>query len=268
MYKAIFIDIDGTLRNNNNIISKRTILAIKKVIKKGTLVVLCSGRPRKYVEEISRECNASRYIITSNGGIIYDYEENKIIHKSTIEKQACIELFKLSEQFNTTVIIDTEEMQVANKLEKSNSTIKHLDTNIETYANENNILLCTIKDENFEKMLEIRKKIEKIENVEIKQEIKSLGDNNTSKKESMYYFIGNKETCKGKAIERFCKILTINLKDTVAIGDDFNDISMFKVVGHSVAMANATDEVKKYADEITLSNEDDGVAVFLENLFI
>lgn len=43
---------------------------------------------------------------------------------------------------------------------------------------------------------------------------------------------------------------------------------MFKVVGHSVVMANSTDEVKKYADEITLSNEDDGVAVFLENLFL
>ena len=267
MYKAIFIDIDGTLRDNNNKISERTISAINKVIEKGILVILCSGRPKKYVEAISRECNASRYIITSNGGIIYNYQENKIIHKSTIEKQACIELFKLSEQFNTTVIMDTEEMQVANKLEKSNPTIKHLDTNIETWANENNILLCTIKDENFEKMIEIRKKIEKIENVEIKQEIKSFGDNNTSKKESMYYFIGNKEACKGNAIKAFCEILSIDLKDTVAIGDDFNDISMFKVVGHSVVMANSTDEVKKYADEITLSNEDDGVAVFLENLF-
>lgn len=220
MYKAIFIDIDGTLRDNNNKISERTISAINKVIEKGILVILCSGRPKKYVEAISRECNASRYIITSNGGIIYDYQENKIIHKSTIEKQACIELFKLSEQFNTTVIMDTEEM------------------------------------------------IEKIENVEIKQEIKSFGDNNTSKKESMYYFIGNKEACKGNAIKAFCEILLIDLKDTVAIGDDFNDISMFKVVGHSVVMGNATDEVKKCADEITLSNEDDGVAVFLENLFV
>lgn len=159
-------------------------------------------------------------------------------------------------------------MQVANKLEKCSSSRKILDTDIETFASENNILLCTIKDENFEKMIKIRKRIEKIEKIEIKQTIKSFGDNNTSGKESMYYFIGNTEVCKGNAIKRFCEILTIDLKDTVAIGDDFNDISMFKVVGHSVVMENATDEVKKYADEITLSNEEDGVAVFLERLLI
>ena len=56
----------------------------------------------------------------------------------------------------------------------------------------------------------------------------------------------------------------------VSLGDlkkDFSyDISMFKVVGHSVVMENANNEVKKYADEITMSNERDGVAIFLENL--
>ena len=114
----------------------------------------------------------------------------------------------------------------------------------------------------------VYKKIEEIENVEIKQEIKSLGDNNTSGREEIYFFIGNTELCKGNAIEKICKILEIDLNDTIAIGDDFNDISMFKVVGYSVVMENATDEVKKYADEITLSNEDDGVAVFLEKLLI
>lgn len=189
MYKAIFIDIDGTLRNNNNKISERTILVINKVIEKGILVILCSGRSRKYVEAISKECNASRYIITSNGGIIYDYQENKIILKSPIEKQACIELYKISEQFNTIFIMDTEEMQVSNKLEKYNSSRIILDTSIETFVNQNSILLCTIKDENFEKMIKIRKRIEKIEKIEIKQKIKSFGDNNSSGKESMYYFI-------------------------------------------------------------------------------
>ena len=61
-------------------------------------------------------------------------------------------------------------------------------------------------------------------------------------------------------------MLDIDLKDAVAIGDDYNDISMFKVVGHSVAMENANYDVKQYVDEITLSNEEEGVAVFLEKL--
>ena len=98
------------------------------------------------------------------------------------------------------------------------------------------------------------------------QVLKSFGEHNKTDKESMYYFIGSKEVCKGNAIKHFCASQNIDLKDTVAIGDDFNDISMFEVTGHSVAMGNALDEIKKYADEITLSNDEDGVAKFLEKI--
>ena len=52
----------------------------------------------------------------------------------------------------------------------------------------------------------------------------------------------------------------------IAIGDDFNDISMFEKVGYSVAVDNAHENVKKRVNEITLSNEDNGVAVFLEKM--
>ena len=77
MIKAIFIDIDGTLRDSDRNLSSRTINAVKKVTDKGILVILCSGRPRRYTEQISKECFASKYIITSSGGNIYDYVENK-----------------------------------------------------------------------------------------------------------------------------------------------------------------------------------------------
>ena len=52
MIKAIFIDIDGTLRDSNRNLSERTLETIKEVSEKGILVILCSGRPRKYTEEI------------------------------------------------------------------------------------------------------------------------------------------------------------------------------------------------------------------------
>ena len=56
------------------------------------------------------------------------------------------------------------------------------------------------------------------------------------------------------------------MKDTVAIGDNYNDVSMFEVAGYNVVMGNANEEVKKYANEITTTNDEDGVAVFLEKL--
>jgi len=266
MYKAIFIDIDGTLRNSNKEVTPRTIAAIKKVVEKGILIVLCSGRPKKYTEKISREVGASSYIITSNGGVIYDYNKNEVIHKIIVERQACIELYKLAQKFNTIFTMDIDGMQVTNCKEECYSERIMLDTSIESFISKNDVLLCTIKDQDFDKMKKVRKEIEKIDGIEIKQEIKSFGEHNRKDKESMYYFIGSKEVCKGNAIKHFCTLQNIDLKDTVAIGDDLNDISMFDVVGHSVAMENASEEVKKHVDEIILSNDENGVAIFLEKI--
>lgn len=79
MYKAIFIDIDGTLRNDKGQITNRTKEAIKNVTSKGIYVVICSGRPMHSTIEVSKESNASKYIICSNGAHIYDYKQEKNI---------------------------------------------------------------------------------------------------------------------------------------------------------------------------------------------
>ena len=60
--------------------------------------------------------------------------------------------------------------------------------------------------------------------------------------------------------------LGMKAADTIAFGDMPNDIPMFAWAGHSVAMANAHEELKAVADEVTLSNEEDGIAVVLERL--
>lgn len=266
MYKAIFIDIDGTLRDNKRNISKRTISAIKRVTEKGILVVICSGRPRQYTEDISKECYASRYIITSNGGNIYDYRENKIMYVNSMDKQACLELYEIANQVDARFIMNVGANRVVSKLKYFDGSEVELKTDIKTFINENDIAQCIIADEDFEKIKNLKTAIEKIENVEIKNQHKSLVDRNTPKEGTIYYDIANIDSCKGNAVVKLCHMLDIDLKDAVAIGDDYNDISMFKVVGHSVAMENANYDVKQYVDEITLSNEEEGVAVFLEKL--
>ena len=62
------------------------------------------------------------------------------------------------------------------------------------------------------------------------------------------------------------KYLNIPIENTITIGNDKNDISMFEVAGFSVAVSNASDDIKNLVDYTTLSNDEDGVAVFLETL--
>ena len=266
MYKAIFIDIDGTLVNDNGNISERTIEAIKKVTEKGILVIICTGRPIKHTVGISKACKASNYIITSNGGGIYDYEKNEVLYTNKMDKKAIIELYKIAEKVNARFIMDSIENRVVNKLKNLDGSEIQLKISIEEFVNKNDIIQCVISDTDFDKMKSIKEQIEKVENVEIKNQHKNLIDETAPRKGSAYYDVASIESNKGNAIKEFCKIKNIDLKDVVAIGDSINDISMFEVVGHSVAMGNASDKVKEYADEITESNENDGVAVFLEKL--
>ena len=81
-----------------------------------------------------------------------------------------------------------------------------------------------------------------------------------------YYDVADVNTSKGNAVKMVCKALNIDLKDTISIGDDYNDVSMFEVTGASIAMGNANEEVKKKAKYVTLTNNEEGVALVLENL--
>lgn len=266
MYRAIFIDIDGTLTDNNKNISNRTIEAIKGVTEKGILVILCSGRPRKYTEDISRKCSASKYVITSNGGNIYDYKKSEILYINKMDKAACIELYRIAEKANSRFIMNVGESRVVNRLRYFDGTEIELKTSIEEFVDNNDIMQCVIVDSDFEKIKSLKQQIEKVENVEIKNQHKNLRDENAPRKGNAYYDVANIGSSKGNAIKQFCNILNIDLKDTIAIGDDCNDISMFKTVGYSVVMGNADNKVKEYADEITESNENEGVAIFLEKI--
>ena len=266
MYKAIFIDIDGTLRDDNRYISNRTKLAIKNITSKGTLVVVCSGRPRKYTEDISKECFASKYIITSNGANIYNYETKKDIYVNKMNIDACIELYKIAQDTNVRFIMNVGDNRVVNRLKGFDSSEEELKVNILDFLNNNEVVQCTIADTDFEKIANLKSKIEKIKNVKIKNQHKSLTSKNVSREGTIYYDVANIDVSKGNAIEIFCKKLNIDLKDTIAIGDGYNDISMFNIVGHGVAMGNAKEEIKKSADEVILSNNEDGVAVYLESL--
>ena len=79
--------------------------------------------------------------------------------------------------------------------------------------------------------------------------------------------INNAGVNKGLALETIAERYGIDRKDTIAFGDYDNDIEMLEKAGVGVAMANSTENVLERTALRTESNEDDGVAVFLESYF-
>ena len=266
MYKIIFIDIDGTLRNNKKEISQRCKNVINNLVNKGMIIVLTSGRPNNYTEKISREINASQYIISSNGGNVYDYYNRKNLYTNVMDKKDVLKLYNLAEEAGVRFIMNTDKSRVVTKLKHYDGSEIELKQDIETFVNNNDITQCVISDQDFYKVKKIKEKVVLMDNIEIKYQAKKLIDENEPITESTTIDIANITSSKGNAVKHLCDLLKIDTKDAIAIGDDNNDISMLKTVGYAVAMDNATVGVKEYANEITKSNEEAGAAIFLEKI--
>ena len=264
MYKIIFIDIDGTLRNDRKEITEKTKEAIHKVVEKGIYVVICSGRPGKYVEEISKEALASSYVIGCNGGEIYDYKEKKTIYVNALENEEVITLWHMAEKYDVQLIMISNGKRIVRK-QTDDETDIILEELIENFVINNPVTQCVFSSMELESIQSIKEEIN-LKNLGIVNLSKCLINNELPKEKPFFLDVTCKGTSKGDAIKKLCEYLKINLKDSVALGDSYNDLSMFEVVGHSVAMGNAPEDIKRIVDEVTDTNNEDGVAKFLEKL--
>ena len=247
MYKIIFIDIDGTLRNDKEEITAETKKAIYKITQKGCYVVVCSGRPRNYLEEVSKEALASNYVIGCNGGEIYDYQEKKIIYQNSLSNEEVIDLWNLAEEYDVQLIMNSNSKRITRKRTDSKASIL-LEEPIENFVTNHSVTQCVFSSLNLEPIQNIKKKIENKENIKIINSSKCLINKTLLKEKPFFLDITCKSTSKGIAIEKLCKHLNIDLKESIAIGDSYNDITMFETVGHSVAMGNAPEDIKEMVD--------------------
>ncbi len=249
MYKVIFIDIDGTLKDSNGHISNNTIAEIEKIKNMGIQVILCSGRNKEDAVKYSKQCKASGYVIIFDGAEVWDYENETPLFKLCLTKETVEELERLTKRLKLELIISADNLQ-ADVLNK--------------YA----VLQCRIKLFKPDRIDEIRRSLQELDNIKINELMRKSNvityDSNNA--DQIDFFISNGQANKWKAIEELCKIKGINRKDIIAIGDGSNDIEMLKNAGFGIAMGNATEEVKENADIMIPSNDKEGVAIFLKEL--
>lgn len=266
MYKAVFLDLDGTLLDDEKNISEENKKAIEYVRSKGALVCVCTGRQMDISKKFKEMAGASRYIIYSNGTGIYDCDKNENLFFASIPRAICLELYKLVEKNNIFIRLDTKYGRYINDASYLlNTEIVLEDKESEKFFIDNDVLQITIgcKEEKF--LDKISDCVKRISN-DIKIENKFKNDNVNGKLLWSINII-NVSASKGNAIQGLCKYLKIDTNDVIAIGDDMNDISMIKNVGLGIAMGNSIPSLKDYAKEVTKSNIENGVAEVLLNKF-
>ena len=244
--KIVFLDLDGTLKDENKKISTRSKRILKRLTDIGVQIVLTTGRPLPYTVSLSKQFAVSSYVISSNGAEIYNHTTNKVIYNFKKYELYFVVNSLLNSYTNKT--FDEPGKKVINSLEEIiDETISQII--IESY--------------DIEKMKLFRNEMSKLGTLKISNKSR----NPDPSKQILFYDITNIDVSKGEALKKLCEHLNIDIEKTMAIGDSDNDIEMLKAVDVKVAMENGTENLKKEANHITLSNNEDGVAVILEKLY-
>ena len=252
----IAIDSDGTLRHDDGTISEGTKDVIKKLTSNGHIIVVCTGRPRYHTLEISSKVGIKDYLISSNGTEVYDNINNKIIYSAYLKNDICKKIYEDSLKLDLRVIFVSENTEYATKFIRNDKQVLLTNDNIDLLNND--IKQIMVIDER-EKVKNYRRYVS--DNYKL-----NIMNSSDEDQEEIWFSIISDDASKGMALKKLAEYLNIPIENTIAIGNDKNDIPMFEIAGHSVAMENSSVEVKEKADEITASNNQDGVRVFLEKI--
>ena len=290
MYKFVAIDIDGTLLNSNGELSERTILAVKRVIEKGVRVVLTSGRVTNSVEMIAEKVNADKYLICDNGASIYDVAQNKTIWSREIEKSTVLDLIKTCIENDIYYMVFTDKEIIVKDLRhmalafyKQRHNCKDEATGVTQfkYAGieyieriEKPIRRIVVCDQDRTIYNSIVKKLTKFNDIELmaSPHISNKIIKNSDKTIILSYSYAEilpKNANKWSAItELISRIGGISESEVMAIGDNFNDVSMIENAGLGVAMNNGATVAKEVARVVAPTNDEDGVATVLERYIL
>ncbi|MBR1757433.1 MAG: HAD family phosphatase [Lachnospiraceae bacterium] len=262
--KLIAFDLDGTLLTSDKRLTEENAAALQKAAEAGIEIVPATGRFYKGMPEIIRNLPYVRYVITINGAQVYDVKEDRTVCGSELPWERAVALMERLDTlpviydcyqdgwgWMTQALYDQAEEYAANP--HSLDMILHLRTPVpdlkECLASRQRGVQ---KVQAFFQDMDLRAQMLKILPEEFPDmKVTSSIVNNIE--------VNSQEANKGNALRLLSEHLGIPLSQTMAFGDDLNDIDMLSVAGIGVAMANAYAEVKAVADRLTDDCDHSGV---------
>lgn len=269
-YELLAIDMDGTTLNSQVEVSGENQKAIRKAIDAGMVIVPASGRAFGFLPEVIRTFPGIQYAITSNGSSIVDVQTQKPCLVIPIVPDEAAAAFEILGQLDCLIEIYDKSQAIisASSMERLKDFIP------EVYHESFRAHEVVLGDREFEEL----KKSDTIEKLNIfflneedrlwaADRIREAGLGMILSAEGGMEVM-NARCSKGEALKELCGRLDIGLGQTVALGDSRNDIEMVQAAGRGIAVANALDDLKAVADEITVSNDEDAVAHVVEELLL
>lgn len=262
-YKLIVLDLDGTLTNKEKKITTRNKEVLLKAQENGVKLVLASGRPTFGIVPLANELCMDQFggfILSYNGGEIINWETKETIYENVLPNKVLPTLYESARANDLTILTYDEEYIV---------TENPTDLYVEKEAFLNKMNIRPTNDFLNDIPLPVAKCLivgdpEKLIPVEAELCLRLQGQINVFRSEPYFLELVPQGIDKAKSLEVLLAKTGMLREEMIAIGDGYNDLTMIKYAGMGIAMENAQEPVKKVAQYITSTNEEDGVAAAIE----
>ena len=261
-YKLIVSDFDGTLRRSKGGISEGNVAAIKEYASKGGVFALCTGRMMSSILPYAKQLELDGLVVAYQGAQIQEIKSGKILRDIRIGNDGAITVCQFLENFGWHIhVYDGDDFYV-----NRDDLLKKLYEQV--CGTKGIVTPLQISEVVREKKIAPQKIVVMCE-PEKRDEIynivnKEFGTSYDVTSSSEYLVEVTERGCdKGSALAFLVDFYGIQREECIAIGDNYNDLPMIRYAGLGVAVENGVDALKKEADFLTKSCDDDGVAVVI-----
>jgi len=252
-------DIDGTLLRTDGTMSERTVAALRAAEAAGITVVLCTGRPPRWMKPIAEVTGHTGLAVCANGAIVYDLHTEEVVEEFPMDVD-------IARRIAAALRAALPDAQFA--VERSTGMLR--EPSYVPIAPTGHVE-APFEELLLEPMVKIIAKHPGMTSTELHRaahdaisELAELAE--TTYSSGSIIEISAAGITKAFGLERLASERGIDASDVVAFGDMPNDVPMLAWAGRGVAVGNAHPDVIAAADDVTLSNDDDGVAVVIEEL--
>lgn len=255
-YKLIALDVDGTLLDDNHMLSEQNRETIAEVSRRGGQIVLCTGRGLRSAAPLMEELGLGGYLIGHNGAATMRMADGEVVHQYGMDARGLDPYIDYCREHGIHFDVNTAfNMYVDN--------VKHLtDEAHHMYEHFKMIPAALPAWEEFRdpivKFTIFSAEIETLEKT-LSEWMTWTQPFNLLRSGDFFADMMHKEASKGSALQQLAQRLGVEREEVLSIGNYFNDVSMLVYAGMGIAMENSPVEVKAAADALTGTNNENGV---------
>jgi Cof subfamily protein (haloacid dehalogenase superfamily) len=271
--RLLAADIDGTLLNPEFRISDADLAALRRAHQEGVEIVLVTGRRHAFARPIAEMLGFNPWLISSNGAVTRSLQ-GETFHRDMLPAEACRRLCTMMDEYrgNTVLTFDTEGKGaiVLEHMEELTISIRRwLEKNLEfidfVIPLEQSLTRDPVQAMICGPVEKMHRAIATLRSNGLENSI-TVSRTEYPERDLSIVDILNRGCSKGHALERWARYRGIDRAEVMAIGDNYNDVEMLAFAGRPFIMGNASEDLRSRGWEVTLANDQDGVAAAIEQV--